>query len=89
MGKSMFAVGFALVFLGFAVFMHDITTRKFLAWTSIGDAIDTVEYFYEYRITYGQSDFTQTIMLLPFSYASMSIGLVIALVSAFYHDKGR
>jgi hypothetical protein len=83
MGKSMFAVGFALVFFGLAAFLHDLTTSKFLASTSIGEVIDSFDYFYDYRV----SRYNSLLLFFPFSYASMSVGLVIAIAGAFYHDK--
>jgi hypothetical protein len=81
MCRAIFIAGFALIFFGFVTLLSDLVQRQSWAFTTIGDVLDAIDWFYFHRMSLeNTSELLRYLILLPFSYAAVAIGVFASIV---------
>jgi uncharacterized membrane protein len=89
MCKIFLIAGVALLFFGLATFAHDAVNQADYN-TTVGDLFDTIgiSYYYKERIL-DVSEIFRTLMVLPFAYAAVLIGVFASIGGAVCTKAGR
>jgi hypothetical protein len=89
MCKFLLVAGVALIFFGIAAFVHDAVSQGDYA-TTVGDVLTTVGVPFRYqRVIYNSSEIARALMVVPFAYGAILVGIIASIGSAVCNRAGR